>query len=70
MSTAREGSALLLILYELKLYTIMEQKFWDWMSKENKLFSTITGEEFTNAEVVITHIGLVAFLLLAISAGV
>lgn len=48
----------------------MEQKFWDWMSKENKLFSTITGEEFTNAEVVITHIGLVAFLLLAIAAGV
>lgn len=47
----------------------MEQKFWDWMSKENKLFSTITGEEFTNAEVVITHIGLVVFLIIAIIAG-
>ena len=34
------------------------------MAKNNMTFSAITGETFTNADVVYTHIGLVAFLAL------
>lgn len=41
----------------------MKQKFWNWMSRNNMTFSAIAGETFTNAEVVYTHIGLVAFLI-------
>lgn len=41
----------------------MKEKFNEWMSRNNMMFSTIAGETFTNAEVVYTHIGLVAFLL-------
>lgn len=33
------------------------------MSRNNMTFSDICGETFTNAEVVYTHIGLVAFLI-------
>lgn len=33
------------------------------MSRNNMTFSAIAGETFTNAEVVYTHIGLVAFLI-------
>jgi hypothetical protein len=32
-------------------------------------FSAITGETFTNAQVVYTHIGLVAFLIVLVIAG-
>jgi hypothetical protein len=43
----------------------MKKKFNEWMSQNNMMFSAITGETFTNAEVVYTHIGLVAFLIIA-----
>ena len=47
----------------------MKQRFTEWMAKNNMTFSAITGETFTNADVVYTHIGLVAFLIVAIIAG-
>ena len=43
----------------------MKEKFAKWMSQNNMMFSAITGETFTNAEVVYTHIGLVAFIIIA-----
>lgn len=42
----------------------MKEKFLAWWQKNNMTFSAITGETFTNAEVVYSHIGLVAFLML------
>lgn len=42
----------------------MKEKFSKWMSQNNMTFSAIAGETFTNAEVVYTHIGLVAFLII------
>ena len=42
----------------------MKQRFLQWMAKNNMMFSAITGETFTNREVVYTHIGLVVFLML------
>lgn len=47
----------------------MKEKFWKWMGKNNMLFSAITGETFTNADVVYTHIGLVVILALSGIAG-
>lgn len=43
----------------------MKEKFSKWMSQNNMTFSAIAGETFTNAEVVYTHIGLVAFIIIA-----
>lgn len=43
----------------------MKEKFSKWMSRNNMTFSAIAGETFTNAEVVYTHIGLVAFIIIA-----
>jgi hypothetical protein len=43
----------------------MKEKFSKWMSQNNMTFSAIAGETFTNAEVVYTHIGLVAFMIIA-----
>jgi len=42
----------------------MKEKFSKWMSRNNIMFSAMAGETFTNAEVVYTHIGLVAFLIM------
>ncbi len=42
----------------------MKKNFSKWMSRNNITFSAIAGETFTNAEVVYTHIGLVAFLII------
>lgn len=42
---------------------IMKKNFSKWMRRNNMTFSAIAGETFTNAEVVYTHIGLVAFLI-------
>ena len=42
----------------------MKEKFLNWWHKNNMTFSSITGETFTNAEVVYSHIGLVAFFIL------
>ena len=47
----------------------MKKKFNEWMSRNNIMFSAMTGETFTNAEVVYTHIGLVAFLIVLGLAG-
>lgn len=41
----------------------MKEKIKEWMGRNNMTFSAITGETFTNAEVVYTHIGLVVFLI-------
>lgn len=41
----------------------MKEKIKNWMGKNNMTFSAICGETFTNAEVVYTHIGLVAMLI-------
>ena len=43
----------------------MKEKFSKWMSRNNMMFSAMTGETFTNAEVVYTHIGLVTFIIIA-----
>lgn len=40
----------------------MRKNFRTWMQKNNMTFSAIAGETFTNAQVVYTHIGLLAFL--------
>ena len=47
----------------------MKEKFNEWMSRNNMMFSAMAGETFTNAEVVYTHIGLVVFLILLGIAG-
>lgn len=47
----------------------MRQKFNEWMSRNNMVFSAMAGETFTNAEVVYTHIGLVVFLIVLGVAG-
>ena len=47
----------------------MKEKFLNWWQKNNMTFSAIAGESFTNGQVVLTHIGLVAFLIVAIAAG-
>ena len=47
----------------------MKEKFNEWMSRNNMMFSAMTGETFTNADVVYTHIGLVAFLIVLGIAG-
>ena len=47
----------------------MKEKFLNWWQKNNMTFSAITGESFTNGQVILTHIGLVVFLILAIAAG-
>ena len=47
----------------------MKEKFLNWWQKNNMTFSAITGESFTNGQVVLTHIGLMVFLMVAIAAG-
>ena len=47
----------------------MKEKFLNWWQKNNMMFSAIAGETFTNGQVVLTHIGLVVFLIVAIAAG-
>ena len=47
----------------------MKEKFMEWWYKNNMTFSAIAGETFTNGQVVLTHIGLVVFLIVAIAAG-
>lgn len=39
------------------------KKIQKWMKKENKVFSIISGERFTNGDVVYTHAGLLLFLV-------
>ena len=48
---------------------IMKKNFSKWMSQNNMMFSAVTGETFTNAEVVYTHIGLVVFMIVLCVAG-
>lgn len=38
------------------------KKIQKWMKNENKMFSTIGGEKFTNCDVLYTHAGLLLFL--------
>ena len=47
----------------------MKEKFLNWWQKNNMTFSAIAGESFTNGQVILTHIGLVVFLIVAIAAG-
>ena len=47
----------------------MKEKCLNWWQKNNMTFSAITGESFTNGQVILTHIGLVVFLMVAIAAG-
>ena len=47
----------------------MKQRFLEWWNDNNMTFSAICGETFTNGQVVLTHIGLVVFLMIAIIAG-
>lgn len=47
----------------------MKEKFLNWWQNNNMTFSAIAGESFTNGQVVLTHIGLVVFLIVAIAAG-
>jgi len=57
------------LLITTKTEVIMKEKFNEWMSRNNMMFSAMAGETFTNAEVVYTHIGLVAFIIIAGVAG-
>ena len=47
----------------------MKEKIKEWMGRNNMTFSAITGETFTNADVVYTQIGLVVFLIVLGIAG-
>ena len=47
----------------------MKEKIKEWMGRNNMTFSAITGETFTNADVVYTQIGLVVFLIVLGLAG-
>ena len=47
----------------------MNEKLSKWMSKTNMMFSNLAGERVTNAEVVYTHIAVVAFLVVLGIAG-
>ena len=47
----------------------MKERFFNWMAQNNMTFSAICGETFTNAQVVYTHIGLLAFLIVLVIAG-
>ena len=47
----------------------MKKNFSKWMRRNNMVFSAMAGETFTNDEVVYTHIGLVAFLIVMGLAG-
>lgn len=47
----------------------MKERFLTWWRKNNLTLSAITGETFTNGDVVLTHVGLVAFIMLMASAG-
>ena len=47
----------------------MKETLLNWWQKNNMTFSAITGESFTNGQVILTHIGLVVFLIVAIAAG-
>jgi len=42
----------------------MKKKIQNWMGQKNVTFSSITGETFTNGEVVYTQIGLLSFLMM------
>ena len=47
----------------------MKEKFLNWWQMNNMTFSAIAGESFTNGQVVLTHIGLVAFLVVLVIFG-
>ena len=47
----------------------MNEKLSKWMSKTNMMFSALAGERVTNAEVVYTHMAVVAFLIVLGIAG-
>ena len=47
----------------------MKEKFNEWMSRNNMMFSAMAGETFTNADVIYTHIGPVVFLVVLGIAG-
>ena len=47
----------------------MRQRFSEWMDRNNMTFSAISGETFTNREVVYAHIGLIVFMALLGIAG-
>ena len=47
----------------------MKEKIKNWMGNNNMTFSAIAGETFTNAEVVYTHVGLLAFIVILGIAG-
>lgn len=47
----------------------MKKKFMEWWRMNNMTISAITGETFTNGDVVLTHIGLVVFLIVLGIAG-
>lgn len=47
----------------------MRQRFNEWMDRNNMMFSAISGETFTNRDVVYTHIGLVVFMIVLGVAG-
>ena len=56
------------LFYSLK-HIAMREKFKKWLRRNNMMFSAIAGETFTNAEVLYTHIGLVAFFVVLIVFG-
>ena len=41
----------------------MKEMIQNWMSRENKTFTLITGEKTTNATVVYTHACFVALMI-------
>jgi hypothetical protein len=69
MSGSNPGLWVFRLCLTTKTEMIMKEKFSKWMSRNNMVFSAIAGETFTNAEVVYTHIGLVAFLIIVGVAG-
>ncbi len=42
----------------------MKSVVYNWLCRRNALFSEMAGEDFTNFEVILAHIGILLFILL------
>ena len=47
----------------------MRQRFHHWLNQKSETFALLTGEDFTHREVLLVHIGMLAFILLLGIAG-
>lgn len=41
---------------------MMMKTFKDWLAKKNEPFSLLGGENFTNKEIVLAHVGIIIMI--------